>query len=128
MKHFSNCLHLTYIIEWKNLLEKKIGPDKERHFIVGALLADAFDDLDRHWWQSALVGRCFHRAQVQAAVLVLVTDGAFCWIEKEGTQAFLLYFKKCPQQRSSAADLTVGKVLRHVDDDANEILSRTVLI
>ena len=41
---------------------------------------------------------------------------------------FFLYFKKCPQQRSSAADLIVGKVYRHVDDDANEILSRTVLI
>ena len=89
--------------------------------------ADAFDDLDRHWWQSALVGRCFHRAQVQAAVVVLVTDGDFCPIEDPAIRLFL-YLKKCPQQRSSAADLIVVKVLRHVDDDANEVLSRTVLI
>ena len=91
------------------------------------MAADASDDLDRHRWQSALVGRMIHRGQVQEAVVVLATDGAFSRIEDAAIQ-FWLYFKKCTQQRSSAADLIVVKVLRHVDDDVNEILSRTVLI
>ena len=91
------------------------------------MAADASDDLDRHRWQSALVGRLIHRDQVQEAVVVLATDGAFSRIEETAIQ-FWLYFKKCTQQRSSAADLIVVTVLRNVDDDANEILSRTVLI
>ena len=65
------------------------------------------------------------RAQVQAAVVVLATDGAFSAIEQRPIHVFL-YFKKCTQQRSSAADLIVVEGLRQVDDDANTVLPRTV--